>query len=243
MPSAQCASRRSAGSGRCYASVSNSCPSTARALGDKGTTRRCGHNRPFPASRRNGPKHSSGSCDPGASVGQTLGRHISEEKLSDKLKNFLRTWPPRPSYAAPIVNLRQPARRVPTMPRQAKPTNPRRPTAAEPVEATPPAAPLSPQWAFVVQLREGTPLAPAQLSGRVEHLVSGQATPFASLAELLAFMVQILTPRRRPRLAPPPPIRTRTTIAQSGQTTSCPAGGRLPDGVVAVAYREGPLCR
>jgi hypothetical protein len=56
-------------------------------------------------------------------------------------------------------------------------------------------APLSPSWAFVVQLREGTPLTPTQLTGRVEHVISGQATLFASLAELMAFMAQVLTPR------------------------------------------------
>jgi hypothetical protein len=43
------------------------------------------------------------------------------------------------------------------------------------------AAPLSPHWAFVVQLREGTALTPDALHGRVEHIVSGQATLFTSL--------------------------------------------------------------
>jgi hypothetical protein len=59
----------------------------------------------------------------------------------------------------------------------------------------PPDAPLSPHWAFVVQLREGTALTPQGVQGRVEHIVSGQATRFASLAELWAFMQQVLTPR------------------------------------------------
>jgi hypothetical protein len=40
---------------------------------------------------------------------------------------------------------------------------------------SPPEALLSPHWAFVVQLWEGTLLRPAQLSGRVEHITSGQA--------------------------------------------------------------------
>ena len=53
-------------------------------------------------------------------------------------------------------------------------------------------APLSPHWAFVVQLREGTALTPEALHGRVEHIVSGQAALFASLEALLAFMVQVL---------------------------------------------------
>ena len=56
-----------------------------------------------------------------------------------------------------------------------------------------PDAPLSPHWAFVVQLREGTALTPQGVRGRVEHIVSGQATRFASLAELWAFMQRVLT--------------------------------------------------
>jgi hypothetical protein len=58
-----------------------------------------------------------------------------------------------------------------------------------------PEAPLSPHWAFVVQLREGTALTPQAVRRRVEHIVSGQATLFASMAELWAFMQRVLTPR------------------------------------------------
>ena len=60
---------------------------------------------------------------------------------------------------------------------------------------TPPisTAPLAPHWAFVVQLRQGTALTPAALHGRVEHIVSGQASLFTSLEELRAFMVQVLS--------------------------------------------------
>ena len=36
--------------------------------------------------------------------------------------------------------------------------------------------PLSPHWAFVAQLREGTALARQGLHGRIEHIVSSQAT-------------------------------------------------------------------
>ena len=64
----------------------------------------------------------------------------------------------------------------------------------------PPEAPLSPHWAFVVQLREGTALTPQGLQGRVEHILTGQATEFGSLGALLAFMAQVLTPPA----APPP---------------------------------------
>src|SRR6266545_4316012 len=84
------------------------------------------------------------------------------------------------------------------MPRRATPASPSRPPAPEPTPDPPAMAPLSPHWAFVVQLREGTALTPAQISGRVEHLISGQAGLFASLDELIVFMVQVLTPRRQP---------------------------------------------
>jgi hypothetical protein len=60
----------------------------------------------------------------------------------------------------------------------------------------PPDAPLSLHWAFVVQLREGTALTPEALHGRVEHIVSGQATHFSSLEDLLVFMVRVLRQRR-----------------------------------------------
>ena len=66
--------------------------------------------------------------------------------------------------------------------------------------ARPSAAPLSPHWAFVVQLREGTSLTPQGVQGRVEHVTSGQVTDFGSVAELLAFMahVLLLPPEQQP---------------------------------------------
>ena len=65
-------------------------------------------------------------------------------------------------------------------------------------------APLSVHRAFVVHFRMSTDIAQGRIEGRVEHVVSGRATHFASLEELLAFMARILTterspPRRRPR--------------------------------------------
>jgi len=60
--------------------------------------------------------------------------------------------------------------------------------------ASPSTAPLSPHWAFVVQLREGTALTPEGVQGRVEHITSGQVTDFGSLAALLAFMQAVLPP-------------------------------------------------
>ena len=52
-------------------------------------------------------------------------------------------------------------------------------------------APLSPQRAFVVQFRAGRKGGP--LAGRVEHMVSGQATHFHSPEELLGFMERVLS--------------------------------------------------
>ncbi len=47
--------------------------------------------------------------------------------------------------------------------------------------------------AFVVQLQKETALTPDALRGRVEHIVTGQEACFASLAELLAFIENVLT--------------------------------------------------
>ena len=54
--------------------------------------------------------------------------------------------------------------------------------------------PLSPHWAFVVQLREGTALTPEGLHGRIEHidvepghlLYRPRGVPAAFLAHVLA---------------------------------------------------------
>ena len=59
--------------------------------------------------------------------------------------------------------------------------------------------PLSPHRAFVVQFRAETDVARGRVAGRVEHVVSGQATHFHSLEELLAFMARVLaTVRTQP---------------------------------------------
>ena len=55
-----------------------------------------------------------------------------------------------------------------------------------------PEHPLSPHRAFVVQFRAETDITQARVEGRVEHVVSGQATHFQSLEELLAFFTRIL---------------------------------------------------
>lgn len=66
-------------------------------------------------------------------------------------------------------------------------------------------AALSPYRAFVVQFRTETDLERGCCTGRVEHVVSGQATHFASLEELLAFMARVLATVRAP-----PPRRRRS---------------------------------
>ena len=53
-------------------------------------------------------------------------------------------------------------------------------------------APLSPHYAFVVQWEVGTQIDAGRIHGRVEHVVSRQATRFTSLDELLAFMARVL---------------------------------------------------
>src|SRR5262249_37327866 len=56
--------------------------------------------------------------------------------------------------------------------------------------------------AFVVQLHVEASIAPEGFMGRVEHVTSGQARHFATLAECLAFMARILHERRAPRPCP-----------------------------------------
>jgi len=56
-------------------------------------------------------------------------------------------------------------------------------------------SPLSPHRAFVVQFRAETAVAAGHLVGRVEHVVSGQATSFDTLDALLAFIARVLAER------------------------------------------------
>ena len=57
-------------------------------------------------------------------------------------------------------------------------------------------APLSVTRAFVVQLRADTAVEQGHLAGRVEHVVSGQATDFEALETLLAFIARVLRTER-----------------------------------------------
>jgi hypothetical protein len=63
-------------------------------------------------------------------------------------------------------------------------------------------ADLSVHRAFVVQFRADTVVEQGHLTGRVEHVVSGQATDFQSLETLLAFMARVLRAERE-RLSNP----------------------------------------
>jgi hypothetical protein len=53
--------------------------------------------------------------------------------------------------------------------------------------------PLSPQRAFVVQFHADTEFNAGPVSGRVEHVVSGEVAAFSSLEALLGFMARILS--------------------------------------------------
>ncbi len=49
------------------------------------------------------------------------------------------------------------------------------------------------QWAFVVQFGRRSDVTRGQLTGRVEHVVSGEASHFQAAEELLAFFGRLLT--------------------------------------------------
>ena len=63
----------------------------------------------------------------------------------------------------------------------------------EPITPDPTAdRPLPVQRAFVVQLHATAAVAQGQLSGRVEHVLSGQVAHFHTLDELLAFIARVI---------------------------------------------------
>lgn len=59
-----------------------------------------------------------------------------------------------------------------------------------PVEET--RYPLPPDRAFVVQFRPSAESGPLHFMGRIEHIASGTAGPFASVDELVGFVTQVL---------------------------------------------------
>ncbi len=52
--------------------------------------------------------------------------------------------------------------------------------------------------AFVVQVHAAAQVEQGQFQGRVEHIVSGQAAHFQSIAELMTFIVKVLTEPEQP---------------------------------------------
>ena len=54
--------------------------------------------------------------------------------------------------------------------------------------------------AFVVQLTAQAAVVPEGFQGRVEHVASGQATHFHTVAECLVFMARVLRERQEGRL-------------------------------------------
>jgi hypothetical protein len=62
-----------------------------------------------------------------------------------------------------------------------------------PTEGKPP---LSPRWAFVLQFRTGVDIEQGYCEGRIEHIVSGHATHFQSVEELLVFVTKTLDSER-----------------------------------------------
>lgn len=56
--------------------------------------------------------------------------------------------------------------------------------------------PLSIHHAFIVHVQADMPVETGQIAGRVEHIVSGQTTHFASLEALLEFIARVLHPGR-----------------------------------------------
>lgn len=74
--------------------------------------------------------------------------------------------------------------------------------------------PLSVHRAFVVQFRAETDVGRRQVAGRVEHVVSGHATHFHSLDDLLAFIARVLIRLRAKRHLPPPGRRGKNGRAE-----------------------------
>lgn len=56
----------------------------------------------------------------------------------------------------------------------------------------PDSALLTPERAFVIQFHVNANVEKGHMTGRIEHVVSGQATHFESLEALLAFITRVL---------------------------------------------------
>jgi hypothetical protein len=58
---------------------------------------------------------------------------------------------------------------------------------------------LLPRRAFLVECSSSEAVSDDQLSGRVEHIVSGRATSFESASKLIDFMLGVLAPGKSTR--------------------------------------------
>jgi hypothetical protein len=69
---------------------------------------------------------------------------------------------------------------------------------------------LSPLWAFVVELREGTSFEASRMHGRIEHVSSGQACLFSSMEQARSFMEAVMAAAASsPPATPEPPEERR----------------------------------
>ena len=61
---------------------------------------------------------------------------------------------------------------------------------------------LAPEHAFVIQFHANTDVEKGRMTGRIEHVVTGQATYFESLEALLAFITRVLMQMQHPEPEP-----------------------------------------
>ena len=83
-------------------------------------------------------------------------------------------------------------------------TNDSKPDTKKPkrIRLSPSIPPMPPDRAFVVQFRGGPKSGPAWFGGRVEHLLSGTSTEFATVQTLAEFFKRVLkqVPRAEPEM-------------------------------------------
>ena len=73
---------------------------------------------------------------------------------------------------------------------------------------------LAPDHAFVIQFHADTDVEKRHMTGRIEHVVSGQATHFQSLEALLAFIARVLGEVQHPS---PKPSASGKNVARKRQ--------------------------
>ena len=99
--------------------------------------------------------------------------------------------------------------------------------------------PFPAERAFVVQFRAEAALAQGHWVGRVEHVVSGQATHFDTPDALLVFMAQVLTTQRpaldrdAPTPAPGPDPAPATPTPAPPRPNATPGQADRPEGAAS----------